>query len=135
MRQHRCGTLDVVGHCEEFDPVLVHRARMEEKNFVDKMKVHDVVPRSDAAKNGCRVIRTRWAMANKGSDDKPSDTRKVGRRGVSCRGRDKHEYFSETPDLALVKAVIAYVARWAGRSDTVVAVFDVRWAYIYAEEK
>ena len=83
VRQHRCGTLDVVGHCKEFDPVLVHRARMEEKNFVDKMKVYDVVPRSDAAKNGCRVIRTRWAMANKGSNDKPSDTRKVGRRGVS----------------------------------------------------
>ena len=26
-----------VGHCEEFDPVLVHRAKMEEKDFIDKM--------------------------------------------------------------------------------------------------
>ena len=38
-----------VGHCEEFDPVLVHRAKMEEQDFIDKMEVYDVVPRSDAA--------------------------------------------------------------------------------------
>ena len=53
------------------------------------------------------------------------------------RGRcgDKHEYFSETPDLALVKAVIAHAARRAESEDIVVAVFDVRRAYFYAEEK
>ena len=44
-------------HCEEFDPALVHRAKMEEKDFIDKMGVYDVVPRSDAAERGCRVIR------------------------------------------------------------------------------
>ena len=53
------------------------------------------------------------------------------------RGRcgDKHEYFSETPDLALVKAVIAHAARLAEGEDIVVAVFDVRRAYFYAKEK
>ena len=53
------------------------------------------------------------------------------------RGRcaDEHEHFSETPDLALVKAVIAHAARWAEHEDVVVAVFDVRRAYFYAEEK
>ena len=40
VRQYTCGTLGVVGHCEEFDPVLVHRATMEEKDFVDKMGVY-----------------------------------------------------------------------------------------------
>ena len=85
--QQRCGTLGVVGHCEEFDPVLVHRARMEEKDFVDKMKVYDVVPRSDAAKEGCRVIRTRWALANKRSDDKPRNARSgLGQSCDSTRG-------------------------------------------------
>ena len=39
----------VVGHCEELDPALVHRAKMEEKGFMDKMGVYDVVPRSNAA--------------------------------------------------------------------------------------
>ena len=33
--------------------------------------VYDVVPRSDAAEKGCRVIRTRWVTVNKGSDDAP----------------------------------------------------------------
>ena len=42
---------------------------MEEKDFMDKMGFYDTVPRSDAAKKMCRVIRTRWVKANKGSDD------------------------------------------------------------------
>ena len=57
-----------VGHCAEFDPVLVH---IEEKDFVVKMGVCDVVPRSAAAEKGCHVIRTRWVTVNKGSDDAP----------------------------------------------------------------
>ena len=48
---------------------------------------------------------------NKGSDD----TLQLRARWVAqeFRGRcgDKHEYFSETPDLGLVKAVIAHAAR------------------------
>ena len=35
----------------------------------DKMKVDDAVPSADAARKGCRVIRTRWVLANKWSDD------------------------------------------------------------------
>ena len=41
VRQHKCGILGAVGHCEEFDPVLVHRAKMEEKDFIDKMGVYE----------------------------------------------------------------------------------------------
>ena len=46
------------------------------------------------------------------------------------RGRcgDEHEYFPETPDLALVTAVIAHAAQLAESEDIVVAVFDVRRA-------
>ena len=122
---------ETVGHCEEFDPVLVHRAKMEEKDFIDKMGVYDVVPRSDAAEKGCRVIR----HSQQGSDDAPQS--RAGWVAQEFRGRcgDKHEYFSETPDLALVKAVIAHAARRAESEDIVVAVFDVRRAYFYAEEK
>ena len=52
-------------HCEEFDPVLVHRAKMEEKNFIDKMGVYDVVLRSAADEKVCRVIRTRWSQSTR----------------------------------------------------------------------
>ena len=71
VRQHKRGILGAVGHCEEFDPVLVHCAKKEEKDFIHKMGVYDVVPRSDAAEKGCRVIRTRWVTVNRGSDDAP----------------------------------------------------------------
>ena len=134
VRQHKCGILEEVGHCEEFDPAVVHRAKMEEKDFIDKMGVYDVVPRSDAAeKKG--VIRTRWVTVNKKSDDAPQ--LRAGWVAQEFRGRcgDKHEYFSETPDLALVKAVVAHAARLVESEDIVVAVVDVWRAYFYAEEK
>ena len=124
-----------VEHCEEFDPVLVHRAKMEEKDFIDKMGVYDVVPRSDAAEKGCRVIRTRWVTVNKGSDDASQLRARWVAQEFRGRCGEKHEYFSETPDLALVKAVVAHAARLAESEDIVVAVFGVRRAYLYAEEK
>ena len=126
--KYTCGTLGVVGRCEEFDPVLVHRAKMEEKDFVDKMGVYDIVPRSDAAKKGCRVIRTMWVMANKGSDDIPQIRARWVAQEFRGRCGDKH-------DLVLVNTVIAPAARWFERGDTVVAVFDVHRAYFHAEEK
>ena len=53
---------------------------------------------------------------------------------VRGRGGDRLEYFSETLNLALVKAVIAHAGRLVTLSDTA-AVFDVRWAHFYAEEE
>ena len=108
---------------------------MEEKDFKDKIGVYDVVPRSDATETGCCVFRTRWVTVVKGSDDAPQlRARWVAEefRGISG---DKHEYFSETIDMALVKAVIAPAARQAESEDIVVAVFDVRRAHFHAEEK
>ena len=50
---------------------------------------------------------------NKGTDDAPQ----LRARWVAQEFRgpcgDKHEYFSETPDFALVKAAIAHAARRA----------------------
>ena len=102
---------------------MVHRAKMEENDFINKMGVHDIAPRSDAAKKGCRVLRIKWVTVNKGSDD----VHQIRARWVAqeFRGRcgDKHEH------------LIAHAARWAEQEDVVVAVFDVRRAYFYAEEK
>ena len=127
-----------VAHCEEFDPVLVHRAKMEEKDFTGKMGVYDVVSRSDAAEKGCRVIRTRWVTVNKGSDDAPQVRARWVAQEFRDRCGDKHEYFSETHDLAFVKAVIAHAARRAESEDIVVAVFvlcifsfPLEWVCIY----
>ena len=135
VRQHKCGILGAVRHCEEFDPVLVHRAKMEENDFMNRMGVYDIAPRSDAAKKGCRVMRTKSVTVKKGSDDVLQIRARWVAQEFHGRCGDKHEHFSETPDLALAKAVIAHAARWAEHEDVVVAVFDVRRAYFCAEEK
>ena len=93
VQQHKRGILVAVVHCEEFDPVLVHRAKMEEKDFIDKMGVYDVVPRTAAAEKGCRVIRTRWVTVNKGSDDAPQLRARWVAQEFRGRCGDKHEYF------------------------------------------
>ena len=82
-----------------------------------------------------RVTRTRWVTVNKGSDDAPQLRAMWVAQEFHGRCGDKHEYFSETPDLALVKAVIAHAAWLAESEDIVVAVFDVRRAYFHAEDK
>ena len=83
----------------------------------------------------CRVIRTRWVTVDKGSDDAPQLHAAWVAQEFRGRWGHKHEYFSETLDQALLKAVIAHAARRAESEDIVVAVFDVRRAYFYAEEK
>ena len=111
---------------------MVHRAKMEKKDFIDKM---GVVPQSNAAEKECRVIRTRCVTVNKGSDDAPQLRARWVAQQFRGRCGDKHECFSETLDLALVKAMIAHAGRRAESEDIVVAVFDVRRANFYAEEK
>ena len=73
---------ELLGIAKNSDPVLLHRAKMEEKDFIDKMRVCDVVPRSTAAEKKNRVIRTRWATVNKGSDDAPQLRAGVPRSSV-----------------------------------------------------
>ena len=72
---------------------------------------------------------------NSGSDDAPQLRARWVAQEFRGHCGDKHEYFSETPDLALVKAVIAHAARRAESEDIVIVVFDVRRAYFYTEEK
>ena len=108
---------------------------MELKDFIDRMGVYDVVPRSDAAVKRCRVFRTGWVPINKEPDDAPQLRARWVAQEFCGRCGDKHEYFSETPDQALDKAVIAHAARLAESEDIVVAVFDVRRAYFCAEGK
>ena len=73
--------------------------------------------------------------SQQGSDDAPQIRTKWAAQEFRGRCCDKHEHFSETPDLALVKAVIAHAALRAESEDIVVAEFDVRRAYFHAEEK
>ena len=99
-RQHKRGILEQLGIAKNSIHFLVHRAKMEEKEFIDRMGVYDVVPRSAAAEKGCRVNRTRWVTVNNGSDDAPQLRSRWVAQEPRGRCGNKHEYFSGTPDLA-----------------------------------
>ena len=71
VRRPKCWVVGAAENCTQFGPTLVGRTKMEEKDVVDTVKVNHVVPRAEAAKEACRVIRTRGVLANKGSDDQP----------------------------------------------------------------
>ena len=97
---------------------------------------NDLTNRSSCGtEKGCRVIRIRWVTVNKGSDHAPQLRARWVTHEFRRRCGDKHEYFSETPDLASVKALIAHSARRAESEDIVMSVFDVRRSYFFAEEK
>ena len=49
----------LLGIAKKFDPVLVHRAKMEEKDFIDKIGVHDVVS-SVSCLVGCQGVP--WSL-------------------------------------------------------------------------
>ena len=93
------------------------------------------------ADDRCKVVSPRDPFSAADLESTPAKFTRWSRSAwwvaQEFRGRcgDKHEYFSETPDLALVKAVIAHAARLAESEDIVAAVFDVRRAYFHAEEK
>ena len=95
-RQHKRGIFGAVGHCEEFDPVLVHRANMEEKDFIDKMGVYDVVPRSTAtekkvavsfAPDGSRSIKGLMTLLSCVLDGSPKNSVAVAATSTSTSQR------------------------------------------------
>ena len=87
VRRHNCGSVGAGASCTQFDPTLVHHPAWDEKYFIHFV-VYDVVPRAQAAKRRCRVIRSRWSWRT-----------------------TAQQFRGETPDLALVLAVIAFAAR------------------------
>ena len=111
---------------------LVDAAKHEERKFIEKMKVFDVVGRGTT--NGKRVIRSRWVVTNKGSEDHPNvRARWVAQEFKSMDGPDHGRHYAGTPGLDMVKGVLGHAASMMDHSDVVVAVVDVRRAYFYAK--
>ena len=95
-----------MANCVQFDPVLVHRAKVEENDFVDKMRV---VSRADAAKRNVESLALGGSWRPRARMISLSCAR--GGLHVSFAGGDRHQYFCETPDRALVEAVSAHAAQ------------------------
>ena len=82
------------------------------------------------------MIRSRWVVTNKGSDDHPNvRARWVAQEFKSMDGPDHGKHYAATPGLDLVKGVLGHAASLRSRpgTDVVVAVVDVRRAYFYAK--
>ena len=60
---------DVTGMKLEAGEVI--EARAKEVQYVRDMRVYDKIPRAQAARQGWKIIKTRWIDINKGDDDNP----------------------------------------------------------------
>ena len=131
VRQHKCGLLEAVGHCELWSIVPRWRRKTSYTRWESMMSFRDpMLRRKDAvsfAPGGSQSTRGPMTLLSYVLGGLPRSSVVVAGTNTST--------FSDTPDLALVKAVIAHAARRAESEDIVVAVFDVRRSYVYAEEK
>ena len=89
----------------ELDPDGVAKARGEELEFIDKMGVWDIIPRSEA---GVTVIKGRWVDVNKGDEARPNYrcryVAKEFKRGV--KGCLVAEFFAAMPPLWCSKTLL-----------------------------
>ena len=79
------------------------------------MRVYDIGSQIRCCNERVSSYSHRWVMANKGLDDKPQFRARWVAQEFRGWGGDRHEYFSESADLALVKAATAHAGRRAGR--------------------
>ena len=89
----------------ELDPDGVAKARGEELEFIDKMGVWGIIPRSEA---GVTVIRGRWVDVNKGDEARPNYrcryVAKEFKRGA--KGCLVAEFFAAMPPLWCSKTLL-----------------------------
>ena len=122
---------DVSG--EELVPELVKIARAEEMTYFKKLRVYDVVPRSDQLRTGGIIIGTRWVDVNKGDRDNPNCRSRLVGREFNV-GRDDSLY-AATPPLEALRLILSHAAtRLKNRAGVrrAVMINDVRRAYFYA---
>ena len=74
---------DVTG--QTLDKKMAVEARKLEMQFFRNMKVHDKVPRWMAARDGCKVITTKWRDINKRRPAEPELQSQAGRQGDQDR--------------------------------------------------
>ena len=124
---------DVSG--KELVPELVQVARSEEMAYFKKLGVYEVVPKSQQATLGGKVIGTRWVDTNKGDVESPDYRSRLVGREFNV-GKDDTLYAS-TPPLEALRYVVSRAATWGGdgsnRWRRAIMINDVRRAYFYAK--
>ena len=121
------------------EPIAKHLAdekAEEECSSMEEWGVWDVVPWEQArARTGKPPIRTRWVRVNKGDAETP-DIR-VRLVGMEVAYQKDVEFFSATPPLEALKALISWTAtrpprEELGQGDRKIMVVDAKKAHIHA---
>ena len=115
---------------KELDAATVHKARLEEMEFMDKMGVYTVVPVSEAwTVTGKAPIRSRWVDVNKGDDvDRNYRSRWVAQEIKTDKGQ--WELFAGTPPLEAVRYIVSMCASTPGNA---IMSNDISRAYLFAD--
>ena len=120
----------------ELRPELVRAARDVEMKFFKDMGVYTRVPRSEQARTGGKIIKTRWVDVNKGDSSHPNyRSRLVGKEFKT--GVDD-TLFAATPPLEALRLIVSRAAtavedQNAGEVVRELMVNDVSRAYFYAK--
>ena len=121
---------DVIG--AELDPKEVKKARAEEIDYVNKMKLYTKVPISERyAKTGKAQIAVRWIDINKGDAIDPNYLSRLVAREINTHKRD--DLFAGTPPLEALKSIIALTA--SGNKGEVLMVNEVSRAFFHAKAR
>ena len=118
---------------QELDPDEVRRARAEEMRYVDQRGVWRKVPRSLAARNGWKVIPTRWIDINKGDQRTPNYRSRLVAKEFNTGAQDG--LFAATPPLEALRLLVSDAATTSGPKDKVVMLNDVARAFFEAPMK
>ena len=114
------------------DPSLVREGRAVEMKFFSDMGVYEIVPRSEQAETGGKIIGTKWIDVNKGDHDNPRiRCRLVGKE---FRTGPDDALYASTPPLEALRVVLSRAATSDdGTTRREIMVNDVSRAYFYAK--
>ena len=108
------------------------KARQEEIEYVNKMKLYEKVPTSEAyPQTGKGPISVRWIDINKGDNENPNYRSRFVAREINTSKRN--DLFEATPPLEAWKTVLSIAA--SGNKGEVVMVNDISRAFFHAPAK
>ena len=117
----------------ELDSNKVYEARIKEITFIDTKMVWVKIPRSEAKKNGWKIVKGRWIDINKGDDIHPLlRSRYVGKE---FNDGPVEGLFAGTPPLEALRSIVSEAATVEGAEseEKVIHLDDVSRAFFEAK--
>eukprot|EP00435_Cladocopium_sp_Y103_P033123 s170_g8.t1 len=126
----------------------VREARMEEIEWIRKIKLYDKVPRQVAIDRGKQILPVRWVDVNKGDKQKMKLRSRIVGKELKAKTKEAllaHELFSATPPWEMIKSLFSLLVtdpkdddgrdQVRARQELVMGVFDISRAHFMPEAK